>query len=96
MFSQMTNSSRDLESRTRFYRPGNLVAISAILLSASAGMSFAGQYPVVTVGTQSASIARSCTQLEVSAEIDPAECGTLTLAEVVGRWNALHSDDGDA
>ncbi len=95
MFSEMTNSSRELESRSRFYRPGKLIAISAILLSASVGMSFAGQYPVLGVSIQSASIDRPCTQLELSADMTLAECGTLTLADVVARKIARDSDGSD-
>lgn len=95
MCSVMTNSPNTGESRRWFNRQRKLVPISAILLSASAAMSFAGQYPVSTTVTQSASVNRPCTQLEQSADMTPSECGTLTLATVVARVNALHGDDHD-
>jgi hypothetical protein len=95
MFSVMTDSPNTIERRGWFERYGKLVAISAIMLSASAAMSFAGQYPVLTIVTQSASIDRPCTQLELSAQMAPSECGTLTLADVVARVNALQDDDRD-
>ncbi|MEO0712422.1 MAG: hypothetical protein AAFU81_05250 [Pseudomonadota bacterium] len=95
MFSVMTDSPNTIERRGWFERYGKLVAISAIMLSASAAMSFAGQYPVSTIVTQSASIDRPCNQLELSAQMAPSECGTLTLADVVARVNALEDDDRD-
>ena len=95
MFSLMTDSPNTIERRGWFERHGKLVAISAIMLSASAAMSFAGQYPTTTIATQSASIDRPCTQLELSAQMMPSECGTLTLGDVVARLNALQRDDHD-
>jgi hypothetical protein len=95
MFSVMTDSPNAIERRGWFERYGKLVATSAIMLSASAAMSLAGQYPATTIATQSASIDRPCTQLELSAQMTPSECGTLTLADVVARVTALQDDDGD-
>ena len=95
MFTEKTISSREFESRNLFNRPGKLFAISAILLSATAGMSFAGQYPVSAIAIQSASVARPCTQLELSTDMTADECGTLTLGDVVSRKHALDSDDSD-
>ena len=93
MFSLMTDSPNTIERRGWLERYGKLVAISAIMLSASAAMSFAGQYPVATIVTQSASIDRPCNQLELSAEMTPAECGTLTLNDVVKRITAIRDAD---
>ena len=95
MCSVIIHSPNATESRRWLNRQGKLVPISAILLSASAAMSFAGQYPISTTVTQSASVNRPCTQLELSANVTPSECGTLTLATVVARVNALHGDDHD-
>lgn len=95
MFSVTKNPLGKFEIRNGFYRPGKLIAVSAILLSASAGMSFAGNYPVSTGDVQSESIARACTQLELSADMTKAECGTLTLDEVVSRLDVFDRDDRD-
>lgn len=95
MFAEVTNSSSKSENREELYRRAKLFTISTILLSASAGMSFASQYPALAVAIQSASVDRPCTQLELSADMIPAECGTLILPEVVSRIQSLETDNRD-
>lgn len=68
-----------------------------------ASMTAAGQaeslypQPIKQPQTQTADVLRSkdrpCTQLELSAEMSPDKCGTLTLNDVVKRINALRDDD---
>lgn len=95
MLPVMQNASNEGSRRRRLGRRGKLVAISTIIFSASTAIGFADQYPVLAVATQSASIDRPCTQLELSAHMTSSECGTLTLSAVVARINALQSDDHD-
>ncbi|MDU8946774.1 hypothetical protein, partial [Ovoidimarina sediminis] len=52
-------------------------------------------YPQKVQAAKSASVARRCTQLEMSAEMIPSECGTLTLSDVVILLNALETDGRD-
>ncbi|SNT42357.1 hypothetical protein [Tropicimonas sediminicola] len=52
-------------------------------------------YPKIVKPQQTPNIVRPCTGLEKSAKLSPTECGTLTLSEVVTRYNALNSDNGD-
>lgn len=58
-----------------------------------ASMTATGQaeslYPQLMEPVRSADVIRPCTQLELSADMLPSECGTLTLAEVVNRMYAL-------
>lgn len=38
-------------------------------------------------------VIRGCTQLELSADVERDACGTLTLAEVVGKLSEKTDDD---
>lgn len=59
------------------------------------------RYPQTIEQAQSADVLRpgtgtyqnNCTQLEVSAKMSPAECGTLTLNDVVKRLTAFRDAD---
>lgn len=95
MLPAMNYPPNAVGTRGWFIRPRNLTAISAILLAAFATMGFAGQYPVMSVDMQSASVERPCTQLETAADLLLSECGTLTLADVAKRKAAVESDDHD-
>lgn len=77
----------------RHIRIGRLIGMAAILVSASATAGFAEQYPVAAAPIPSASVDRPCTQLEKSAEVQLADCGTLTLNEVVQLLTAIHDAD---
>lgn len=58
-------------------------------------------YPQPVLQAQSADVARpsarpyqnNCTQLERSAKMSPAECGSLTLNDVVKRLTAIRAAD---
>ena len=77
---------------------GTVTAILAVLSGAASAQSvtrYAPQYPKAVISSGPDSVARGCTQLEMSAGVAAADCGSLELAEVVRRVTAP-DDRGDA
>lgn len=88
-------------STVRIARLSLLFGSAIIFASLAAAGQAESLYPQTIEQARSADILRpgtrtyqyNCTQLELLAQISPAECGTLTLSDVVGRLVEIGDDD---